>query len=635
MPDDNDKLPPDGADQKLPVELTDTPSAAHPHSQLSQGSKAKDRLNQVTGHLYEQNRDSNSSSNGDDSSNRSRPRTKPRRRQRPKTQQEALPPDYSDILCQISSLKTIANTPDPTNRGYIRQKEAGKLWVRERITKFLDRDSFREIGPLAGTVAWETVPGTNTEKPISFTPSNNPQGHGTLTCPRTKLTRKVLLTADDFSIRSGHADGAHMEKTLSTEKLALKLKVPIIKLVDGSSGGGSVTTIKANGWSYIPDNAILAPAVQALNLGIPNLGAVLGPAIGLGAARVVSTHFSVMAGSVGSLFNAGPKVVAGATFEEDLSFAELGGPGVHCCNGTIDNLAADEEGAFEQLRVVLGYLPSCGMLEGPPVVRCEDPVGREDLGLRSVVPRRKGRMYNPYRILVSVLDSGSWFEIGGLWGRVGITGLGRLGGRPVGVVSNNCEVNGGALDAASSQKLARFLKFCDVFNLPLLQFVDIPGYAIGTVAERTATMRWGVQLATAYYSTTMPIFSVITRKVYGVAGGVMHDSRDPCFKVAWPSGQWGSLPLDGGIEVGHRHELREAERNGGMEARKTLYKELEDEYLRLMNPVRTANAFGVEDIIDPKDTRKVVCEWAEMAYGMLMKERLADRASGKIKPMFT
>jgi len=145
-------------------------------------------------------------------------------------------------------------------------------------------------------------------------------------------------------------------------------------------------------------------------------------------------------------------------------------------------------------------------------------------------------------------------------------------------------------------------------------------------------MRWGVVLAMAYYSTTTPIFNVITRRVYGVAGGVMIDCRDPIQRVAWPSGNWGSLPLDGGIEVGHRHELKEAEEQGKKAER---YKELEDEYLRLMNPVRTANAFLIEDIIDPKDTRSVCCAWAKRMYGLLMQERLADRSSRRINPVYT
>jgi acetyl-CoA carboxylase carboxyltransferase component len=179
-----------------------------------------------------------------------------------------------------------------------------------------------------------------------------------------------------------------------------------------------------------------------------------------------------MAADVGTLFNAGPKVVEGATFEEGLSFKDLGGPMMHCTNGTIDNLAANEAECFEQIRTILGYLPNSG-LDMPPVVTCTDPESREDLALRSIIPRKQTRMYNPRFIIKSVVDHDSWFEIGALWGKTAINGLARLAGHPVGVISLNCEVNGGALDAQGSQKLTRFLKLCDVMNIPVLQFLDI------------------------------------------------------------------------------------------------------------------------------------------------------------------
>ncbi|CRG91002.1 hypothetical protein PISL3812_08050 [Talaromyces islandicus] len=564
------------------------------------------RLNQVTAHVA---KDGHLSSVKDSKGPRS---------------SSNLPADYSDILSTISTLRDVATTPNLKHRGYIRQKQAGKLWVRERIEQMLDNGTFREIGSVSGTVKWETTSPTQ-ERVASFTPSNNIQGTGKL------QGRDVLLTADDFSIRSGHADGASSGKTVYLEKMAVALNLPVIKLVDGSSGGGSVTTIKKEGWSYLPSLPHFRHVVEQLNMGIPNLGAVLGPAIGLGAARVVACHFSVMAADVGTLFNAGPKVVEGATFEEGLSFEDLGGPMMHCTNGTIDNLATNEAECFEQIRTVLGYLPNSG-LDMPPVVTCTDPESREDLSLRSIIPRKQTRMYNPRFIIKSVVDRDSWFEIGALWGKTAISGLARLVGHPVGVISLNCEVNGGALDAQGSQKLTRFLKLCDVMNIPVLQFVDIPGYAIGTIAERTSVMRWGIELTKAYFSTTTPIFSVITRRVFGVAGGVMLAARDPPMQVAWPSGQWGSLPLEGGIEVGHRHELREAEKVGRKEE---MYQALDAEYRRLMNPVRTANAFGVEEIIDPKDTRQVCCAWVRHMYGGTMRERLAHRASGKIQPSFT
>ncbi|KAF2250424.1 ClpP/crotonase [Trematosphaeria pertusa] len=537
-----------------------------------------------------------------------------------------LPADYSDILGQLSALRKLAATPDPNNRGYVRQKQAGKLWVRERVEQLLDPGSFQEVGSVSGTVKWKQL-GPVKEEPVEYVPSNNVQGFGRL------RGRKIVFTADDFSIRAGHADGALMDKTIYMEKLSIALQIPIIKLVDGSSGGGSVTTIRTTGFSYVPPLPSFTQVVQQLNMGIPNLGAVLGPAIGLGAARVVACHFSVMAADIGSLFNAGPNVVKNATFEEGLSFTDLGGPAMHCTNGTIDNLAPDEAACFEQMRTVLSYLPDSGT-KLPPTIECSDAIDRMSDSLRSIVPRARNRMYDPRRIITEVVDQGSFFEIGALWGTTAIVGLARFDGRPVGIVSLNCEVNAGALDALGSQKITRMLRFLDVFNLPLVQFVDVPGYAIGTVAERTATMRHGVTLATTYYSTTMPIFSVIVRRVYGVAGGIMLDCRDPRMRVAWPSGMWGSLPLEGGIEVGHSFELKEIEKEEGKGKRDERYKELEDEYRRLMNPVRTANHFGVEEIIDPAYTRRVCCEWVSHVYESLLPQRVMERVAGKIRPVF-
>jgi acetyl-CoA carboxylase carboxyltransferase component len=306
---------------------------------------------------------------------------------------------------------------------------------------------------------------------------------------------------------------------------------------------------------------------------------------------------------------------------------------VHCTNGTIDNLAADEMGAFEQLRTVLGYLPNCGT-RVPPVVEVEDPVDRRCEDLRSIIPRRRERMYDSRRLISGVVDEGSFFEIGPLWGRTAIVGLARLGGKPIGIIANNAEVLSGALDAAGSQKILRHLKFCDVFNLPIVQFVDVPGYAIGTVAEKQATMRWGVELTKTYYTTTVPIFSVIVRKAYGVAGSLMLDARDPHMRVGWPSGEWGSLPLDGGIDVGHSAELRKIEKEQGVDARKARYKELDEEYRRLMNPVRTANHFNIEEIIDPADTRALVERWARHMYENDLPERVALRLCGKLQPTY-
>ncbi|KKY39655.1 putative propionylcarboxylase [Diaporthe ampelina] len=518
----------------------------------------------------------------------------------------APPADWSDILGQVEAVRKIAETPPTGRPGYVRQKQAGKLWVRERIDAFLDPGSFYEVGSVAGTVDWETTTTTTTadkdgkarDEVRGFTPSNNVQGFGTVG------GRRVLFTADDFSLRAGHADGAIWAKTVYMERLCLDLRLPIVKLVDGSSGGGSVTTIRRDGYSYVPPTPGFREAAEQLSLGIPNVGAVLGPAIGLGAARVAACHFSVMAADVGSLFNAGPHVVAKATFEEGLTVAELGGPDIHCANGTVDNAAPDEAACFAQITKFISYVPDCGLNHLPPVAEPADPPGRDVKSLRTIIPRRRQRAYSMLRLVQTTLDQDSWFEIGAGWGNTAFVGLGRLGGRPVGVVANNPEVLSGATDALGAQKMTRHLNLCDVFNLPLIQFVDCPGYAVGTAAERQATMKYGVELGKTYYSTSMPVFNVLVRKCYGVAGGLMADCRDPHNRVAWPSLESGSLPLEGGIEASHSRELKDA-----AEKRAEVYQNLMDEYTRLQNPVRTAAAFGVPEIIDPADTRRLLCAW--------------------------
>lgn len=235
---------------------------------------ASDRLDQLSSHV-------SSSAENDGTS-----RPNQSKKGRSKDPASSLPADYSDVLSQLRSLRTLASTPDPKNRGYIRQKQAGKLWVRERIDKLLDAGTFREVGSVSGTVEWKQT-GRVTEVPESFIPSNNIQGMGQL------RGRRVLLTADDFSIRSGHADGSTGEKTIYLEKMAIAMKLPIVKLVDGSSGGGSVTTIKTAGWSYIPHVNLFHQVVQQLNMGIPNLGAVVGPAVSFILFRLFNTATSI------------------------------------------------------------------------------------------------------------------------------------------------------------------------------------------------------------------------------------------------------------------------------------------------------------------------------------------------------
>ncbi|KIW98267.1 uncharacterized protein Z519_01851 [Cladophialophora bantiana CBS 173.52] len=386
----------------------------------------------------------------------------------------------------------------------------------------------------------------------------------------------------------------------------------MVKLVDGSSGGGSITTYKTDNGSFLPEIELLPFMVRQLNLGISNCAAVVGPAVGLGAARAAVCHFSVMVGDIGALFNAGPKIVEGTTFEEGFK-VHLGGPSIHCGNGVVDNYAPNEKGCYDQVAQFLTYVPNHGGIL-PPVTSSSNAIDRDCSSLRSSIPRRRQRMYQVRTIIRSIVDKYSFFEIGPHWGRSVVVGLARMNGRPVGIVVNNCMVNAGAMDAAGCQKLSKHLRLCDVMGLPLVQLIDIPGFAIGTAAEESRVMKWAMDLCKTYFTNTISIFSVIMRRCYGVGGVILIDNRESNCRVAWPSLNSGSVPLDGGIE-----DLRKV-RDKAQE----LYKHLEAEYTNLQHPLRVSSKFGVEEVIDQAHTRIIDT----------LKERLQERSAGKIKPSF-
>ncbi|KAF8067701.1 propionyl-CoA carboxylase [Lyophyllum atratum] len=523
-------------------------------------------------------------------------------------------------LSQLREQQKLIQQPNLHDPGYIRQKANSKLWVRERLTALLDRNSFAEVGSVTGKPIYDDESG----ELRSFTPANAVTGFGRID------GRKVFVTADDFSVRGGHADGGIQMKAPYGEVLARKARVPLIRLLDGSSGGGSVATYLTMGATYIPGMAGLGKSMDTMAV-VPVVSALLGPVVGLAAAKAVTGHFSVMVKGLSQLFAAGPPVVKQATFE-DLSKEALGGWEIHAQNGTVDNIATSEQEAFEQIARFLSYLPS-SIFALPPVVSSTDPPMRREEELLSIIPRRRARPYDVRRLIRLIVDadgpvddpSSSFFEIGGTWGRCIVTGFARLAGRPVGVLTSDCLVNGGAIDALGSQKTARFATLCDHFGLPLLNLVDLPGFAIGSVAERTATIRHGASAMSALYNATIPIYTVVIRRAFGVAGGVFADPEDGAgLRVAWPSGDWGSLPLEGGIEAAYKRQLESA---GSVEAREKLTADLLEKFESVRSPMKTAHKFGVEEIIDPTDTRPLACEWAAHVYEHLLPQLLTFRQS--------
>jgi acetyl-CoA carboxylase carboxyltransferase component len=468
----------------------------------------------------------------------------------------------------------------------------GKLTVRERIGRLLDPGSFAETGVLAGQASYNAA-GNLT----AFQPSNFVTGLGTID------GRKVVVAGDDFTIRGGSAEARAGDKMGYSEQMAVELGVPMVRLVDGQ--GGSVTTIEKTGRTYVPGRPNYLILVEAMSV-IPVASAALGSVAGLGAARVAASHFSVMTEKTAQVFVAGPPVVKRA-LGSDVSKEELGPASVQCAAGAVDNAAVDEEDALQQVRRFLSYMPD-NVWQLPPAITCEDPVDRRDEDLLRLIPRNRRRAYAMRTIIACVVDHGSFFEMGRGFGRSLITGLARLNGFAVGVMANDPTYLAGAITADAAKKMTRFIDLCDTFHLPVVNLVDNPGYMVGPDAERVGTIREGVRSLFAVYQASVPWVSVIVRKAYGVAGGAHQNSRRFNMRYAWPSGEWGSLPIEGGVDAAYRREIEAAPDPA---ARR---REIEERIERLRSPFRTAEAFDIENIIDPRDTRRLLCEWAAMAH---------------------
>jgi acetyl-CoA carboxylase carboxyltransferase component len=337
---------------------------------------------------------------------------------------------------------------------------------------------------------------------------------------------------------------------------------------------------------------------------VPVVALALGPVAGLGAARVVTSHYGVMVRGVAQVFVAGPPVVA--RLGETVDKEKLGGSEVHARNGVVDDAVDDEHAAFERARRFLSYLPS-SVQELPPRTACDDDPGRREEWLVDAVPRDRRKPYKVRPIIDALVDRGSFFELGRDYGRPAVTGLARLDGWPVGLLAGDPYHYGAGWTADAAQKVTRFVDLADTFHLPVVHLVDQPGFVIGTSAERAATLRHGARTLAAIYQARVPWCAVVLRKVYGVAGAAHQNASRLSYRYAWPSGDWGSLPLEGGIEAAFKAQLEEAADPDALKA------EIEARMNLVRSPFRTAESFLIEEIIDPRDTRPLLCEFAGLA----------------------
>lgn len=473
-----------------------------------------------------------------------------------------------------------------------RHRGNGKLTVRERFAGLIDDGSFEEVGSIAGFPEYDAD-----GRLTGFTPAN-------VVCGRANIDgRTVFVTGDDFTVRGGANDGGLRDKFQYAETFARRWRVPFIRLVDGTGGGGSVKHLETMGRTYLPDVSPFTEILDAMNE-VPCVSLGLGSVAGMGAARVCASHYSVMVKGTSQLFAAGPPVVARTG--QTLTKEELGGSSIHAKNGTIDDEVATEAEGFARARRFLSYLPS-SVHELPPRAACDDPATRAEEMLLSVVPREVRRVYKMRSILEAVVDKGSWFEIGKAWGRSLVTGLARLDGWPVLVLAGDPYHYGGAWTADACRKAIRAVDLAQTFHLPVVHFVDIPGFLIGKEAEESGVMRYGTQALAAVRHSTVPWCAIMVRKAFGMAGLAQRNGSDTFLRYAWPSAQWGSLPIAGGVEAAYRAQIEASSDPAAMRA------EIEARLEALQSPLRTAEAFGVEEIIDPRKTRELLCRFANLA----------------------
>jgi propionyl-CoA carboxylase beta chain len=473
-----------------------------------------------------------------------------------------------------------------------RQKSRGKLTVRERIAALLDPDSFREWGSLAGEGRYDTE-----GRLTGFRASSCLVGRGTIE------GRTVVLSADDFTIRGGSSETYHHEKNVQAELMAAEYGLPLVRLLDGTGGGGSVAEVERLGATYVP----YVPGFDQVvaNLGrVPVVALGLGAVAGLGAARLVASHYSVMVRGLSQMFTAGPPVVEAAG--EKVTADQLGGADLHAGTGSVDDVVDTEADAFARVRRFLSYLPdrAGGVQRHVPA---GDPPDRAEAWLDDAIPRDRRWPYEIRPILEAVLDRGSLFEIGRAWGKSVVTGVARLDGWPVAVIASDPGQMGGTWTAAASRKMTRLVELAETFRLPVVHFVDVGGFTIGSQAEKAGTIRDGTRAIATIFQSTVPWCAVILRRAFGVAGAGMIDHTRFRYRIAWPSGDWGSLPVEGGLEAAFKAQIAAAP---DPEATK---REIRARLERLRSPFRSAERFYVEEIVPPAETRRWLTEFANLA----------------------
>ena len=491
-----------------------------------------------------------------------------------------------------------------SQRSVDRQHERGKLLARERLDLLLDEGSFHELDMLARHRAGDALP-------------ERPYGDGVITGWGTIDGRKVFVFSQDFTVFGGALGGVFAEKIHKLMDLALKVGAPVIGLNDGAGA-----RIQEGVVSLASDGGIFYRNVKASGV-TPQISIIMGPCAGGAVYSPVMTDFVFMVDETSYMFITGPDVVKQVTGEE-VSQQDLGGARVHTAqSGVAQYISPDDKAAIEDVRFLLSFLPS-NNLEEPPFVASDDPADRRCEELYDMIPTSANQPYDMREVVKTVVDDGEFFEYAASWAGSITCGFARLGGHAVGIVGNQPAMYAGVLDIESSAKAARFVRTCDAFNIPLVTFVDVPGFLPGVDQEHNGIIRHGAKLLYAYCEATVPRISVITRKAYGGAYVVM-DSKsigsDLCF--AWPSAELAVMGATGAVEIVNRRDIADAD--DPVAKRAELIESYEETYL---NPWEATDRGYVDDVIDPAETRvKLV---AALEILRTKREELPNRKHGNI-----
>ena len=507
----------------------------------------------------------------------------------------------SDLAARKDQARTAGGEP-----ALERHRAKGKLTARERIEYLLDEDSFQELDMLTRHIA----SGMGLEE-------NRPYTDGVITGYGTIDGRKVCVYSQDFTVFGGALGETHGAKIHKIMDLATSMGLPVIGLNDGAGARIQEGVAALNAYGGIFRRNAAASGV------IPQVSVILGPCAGGAVYSPALTDFIFMVKDTSHMFITGPDVVRTVTGDV-VTLEELGGAQTHATKSGVANFVMpDEKSVLDEVRYLLSFLPSNNM-EEPPRIMSGDPADRSCDSLRDLLPKSSNQPYDMKKVIAAVVDDGDYLEVHANYAQQVTCGFARVDGHTVGIVGNQPAVLAGVLDIASSEKAARFVRTCDAFNVPIITFVDVPGFMPGVDQEYGGIIRHGAKLLYAFCEATVPRISVITRKAYGGAYVVMNSKSIGADLVfAWPTAELAVMGSSGAVEIVHRRDLLEA---ADPNARRT---ELIDEYEeRYATPYIAAERGFVDDVIDPADTRRVLARSLDLLRSK--REELPKRKHGNV-----